>query len=323
MRSAWRQCGRKVFYRYVAGIEPVKTGKALVIGSAFHRGLEAIRTDDTEHLENFVGAELERIEDRDDRAVALAQVLAYLTGYQGAFRDEGESWVEVNPFSEYDQAEVGFVDKVARFPDGSLWIIEDKTTARFEDRELVAMALRMNDQIGTYTLAFRDRGIEVSGVKYRQVLKTQTRVKKTETVRDYGLRLIDSYLSEPTTFYREISVSFSNEELDKWAVQKERENLDAIQYLDQYDIDRWPFNGSSCIGPYGACEYLKLCSRRCDGSQREFQPNGKAPLDGGKFQTKIWSTPSPEARASEAARSADFNGFMDSKKEGEASYPPF
>jgi hypothetical protein len=249
---------------------------------------------------NIAMLPLEEIRDENDRLIAKGQVCAYVQSYALAFGFDSDVWVEVNPFENMDNGEVGYVDSVLELPDGSRWLVEDKTTSRFEDAETLAMALRMDDQIATYALAFADQGIKLAGVKYRQVLKTLLRQKKTETLQEYVERVGEVYQSEPGTYCREIQIIFNDDDLKTWRVQKDRENLDIIQYFDRYDLAEWPFNGSSCISAYGPCEFLGLCNNPCDTS-KNFTENGKEPLDGGIFKTKIWkstgSIPIPETDA--------------------------
>lgn len=226
----------------------------------------------------------------NDVTLLAAQTRAYLLGYFAAFaKDEARSHlVEVEVFDEGD-GETGFVDSLMNI-DGELWIVEDKTTGRFVDADQMELALRLDDQIGTYVLAMQDKGHNIAGVKYRQVLKTMTRVNKNETLEEYKKRVANIYLTETKDKVREFTIQLHQRELDLFRRQKERQNLEILSHLDVYDLDQWPANPSNCIGPYGPCDYLGICIKRCDNSQRTFKPRKTTPpQDSGNFQKQIWS----------------------------------
>lgn len=300
LRGAWRACGRKVFFRYVAGIEPIKRGKALGIGTATHAGLETYRRtlDIRKALAASSDAWLREMNrtgvDADEGQTIVDQIKAYVSGYLQHFGETHQttSLVEVQAFDEGD-GETGYLDSLVKYPDGTLWIVEDKTTARFVDSDLQQMALQLNDQVVTYVLALAERGIIVEGVKYRQILKTMTRRNKNENAKEYALRVMGLYVNDAEDKFREFEVRFTQAELVAWASHKARENMDVRQWLaSKASLESWPFNCGNCIGPYGPCEYLKLCSRGVDAAQREFKPNGKEPLDNGSYQAKIWRSDS-------------------------------
>lgn len=290
MRRTWLSCPRKVFYRYIAGIEPLKKGKALCIGTAFHAGLEAWRTGSkvAAAVAEEVMIELAAKNGVADPLMLGAQVRAYVLGYIMRFagEDQNTEQVEASAFDDGD-GEVGFIDSLHRYGDG-LWIVEDKTTSRFVDPDLMRMALRLDDQVGTYMLAYLERGYKIEGVKYRQTLKTATRQTQKESAAEYRDRVAEIYMEKPDA-YREFQIRLSEAELERWGKQKERQNLEILGHLDIEDIEQFPINSSSCIGTYGPCEYVGLCVNGCDSSQRKFKPRDKLPVDGGLFQERMWS----------------------------------
>lgn len=293
MRRSWLSCPRKVFYRYIAGIEPIRKGKALCIGTAFHAGLEAWRKSPTNGpvipaaLAEETMIELAAKNGIGEALMLGAQVRAYVLGYIMRFgsEDQGTQQVEASAFDDGD-GEVGFIDSLVRYGDG-LWIVEDKTTSRFVDEDVMRMALRMDDQVGTYILAYRERGFNVEGVRYRQTLKTATRQTQKESPADYRERITEIYMEKPDA-YREFQLRLSDAELERWAKQKERQNLEILSHLDLEDIEQFPINSTSCIGTYGPCDFVNLCVNGCDASQRKFKPRDKLPVDGGLFQERMW-----------------------------------
>lgn len=294
MRRTWLSCPRKVFYRYIAGVEPKRKGKALCIGTAFHAGLEAWRKNPKggevipAALAEETMIELAGKNGIGDALMLGAQVRAYVLGYILRFGsdDQGMEQVEAAAFDDGD-GECGFIDSLSRYGDG-LWIVEDKTTSRFIDPDVMRMALRMDDQVGTYMLAYLERGYKIEGVKYRQTLKTATRQTQKESPADYRERITEIYREKPDA-YREFEIRLSEAELLRWRKQKERQNLEILSHLDIEDIEQFPINSTSCIGTYGPCEYVGLCVNGCDSSERKFKPRDKLPVDGGLFQERMWS----------------------------------
>lgn len=294
MRNDWRSCPRKVFFRHIAAIRVLGSKKAFAVGSAYHNGLEAWRNDPRRDAmaaglvaANSYRTLIQRDGIADDGFTAL-QVMAYVVGYavRFALSDVGSVVAETHVFDDGD-AEIGFADCVIEFPDGRKFVVEDKTTARFEDETQMAWALRMNDQLSTYVAGLRGRGIDIHGGIYRQVKKTLTYPKKAESIEDYGNRVLEMYTTDQT-LYREFVVTWGDIELKRREKERERTNLQIVEWLDRTEFDEWPYNPSSCLGAYGPCDYVRLCANNRDGATRCYEPNGKRSIDNGSYQRQIW-----------------------------------
>ncbi len=303
LRASWRRCPKQIFYRYIAGIQSMRTSNALAIGSAFHTGLETWRNDPKR---DPMAAALTAAEAYTNKARATRiaddgythlQVMAYVIGYSVRYgmSDGGSKLAELQVFEEGD-AETGFADCVMEFADGRRFVIDDKTTARFDDEQAMAWSLKFNDQLATYASALLARGQKIDGALYRQVKKTGTYPKKNETNEQYGERIMEIYTTDPS-MYREFVITWTPEELKRLDQERERTNLDIVGWLDVKDDTAWPYNPNGCIGPYGPCDYVRLCANKKDATQRCFEPNGKAPIDDGSYQKRIWqsesNTPTP------------------------------
>lgn len=311
MRHAWRDCQRKVFYRWVAGIEPKAGKKALMIGTAFHRGLEVWRSNPMARRtpdivlniaeENF--REAAAASDLDEEVIlnSKAQVRAYVAGYLEVFGqvDTGSELVESQVFEDdgTGDGETGYVDALVRYPDGKLWVVDDKTTSSWHPEEAVGAALRLDDQLASYVGALNARGVEVAGARMRQIRKTQTRQTKAETAEDYAERIRAIYETTPS-LYREFVVEFSPKEIERARRQRELDNLAVLSFLDRTNLDDWPYNPTACRGVYGPCDYLRLCTVGRDTPERTFKPRSKGPLDGGDFQRQIWNEEKSEGSGS-------------------------
>jgi len=290
MRSAWRQCPRKVFYRYVAAIEPVRGKKAFAVGTAFHSGLEAWRSGCEVVEAGHIAANVYRNSmlkaGLEDDGYTSAQVCAYIQGYALKYfeSDQGQRLIEVSAFED-DDSEAGFVDCILEIK-GRHWIVEDKTAARFEDESAQLMALKLNDQIATYMFSVSQK-MKIEGVRFRQTKKTLTYPKKNEGLAEYSERILGIY-TETSDNYRELILEKNAFDKTACLKQRDRDNMEILSHMDKFDLADWPYNCGNCVGMYGPCEYLQLCARGKDQAQRLFKPNGKEPIDGNKFQTAIW-----------------------------------
>jgi hypothetical protein len=256
MRRAWRDCPRKVYFGFVKGLKPADPSRALTIGSAYHKGLEALRLGaDSPVMRGMISYELATAPDLP--AYTADQVYAYCAGYIKAFPDGLRT--QLSEVAVYDESaeEQGTIDAIS-VVDDQLWIIEDKTTSRFEDGQLFALSLRLNDQIASYYDGIRKRGFEVEGVRYRQVKKTLTRQNKNETPTEYAERVLDIYTKDANE-YREFIVTFDDTEVEMLRENRLKTNEEITKQLSIDDVDQWPYNCNACIGPFGPCEFLTLC----------------------------------------------------------------
>lgn len=296
MRRAWRDCGRKVYYRYVAAIEAKMEKKAFAIGTAYHKGIEIWRNHrfDAEAKHNALAVAIQGFREEtmgylgaQEMNTTISQISAYIMNYP---------WADVNgtldqelPVFPEDDGEIGFVDCLYTDLQGKRWIIEDKSAGMFTDAGQFFRSLQFNDQVLTYALAMHDYGKPVEGILYRQVLKTRTSQKKSEDAQEYAERIMEEYQENPNKYYREFRIETPKEKLLKWRFHKDRFNTDILSFFDVYDIEKWPFNPDNCVGMYGPCEYLALCSEGKD-TKGLYRNNKKDPLDGGTFRTKIFKS---------------------------------
>lgn len=185
--SAFKECPRKHFWLYEAGIRPIKTEPPLRFGSQFHLGLETYAK--TGDLSKAIGAAIERysfypqwIQTEDD---------------QNAFNDERTVLVEllaghINFWSEYDPIQIikpestfyvpivnpdtgkesrlfqsaGQRDAIGTWR-GKLKLIEYKTTsADLSPESVYWQRLLIDPQISHYNLATLQENIPIDGVLY-------------------------------------------------------------------------------------------------------------------------------------------------------------
>ncbi len=323
-RSAWRTCPRKVFYRSVAGVEPAASKRALVIGTAYHFGLETWRRTKSPAEAGIAAREkYQALCERDHvpfDETAWVQVQVYVEGYAKAFPLDNTAVLFEVPVFDEDDAEGGTADSVLRLPDGRVYVSEDKTTSRFDDPEVMAHALKMNDQVATYVWALRDRGVPVVGAFYRQVLKSGTKITLKENADSYRDRLRGIYMDPGEGKYREFQVTWTPSEMAQVRSEANRVSMEIVGTVERPSVKDWPFNPLSCIGPYGPCEYIKLCAKGPLAAS-DFKPTMEGPLDDGKFRQSLW----PSSRGGEAETQTGQGGFdpttLDDPNAGLAAFP--
>jgi len=291
MRSLYKSCPRKVFFRYVAGVEP-KTIKspALFMGRAFHMGLEqwrkvgnipdAVRQGQACLLD---GLQANGFEDAVIDA-ETAKLNAYLNGYTHRFgADRKRVWAPEVKVENQD--EVAYFDAVFE-DDGHVWVVEDKTRGRFAEN--LEWVLRVDDQLLSYACMAVDSGMHFGGFVYRETKKTTSRVTKKETVSQFAERMMTKYINEMDDLYRECVISYSPQEIDRYRSEKYNLNIAIQSAFKIHSFENWPRNTANCAGPYGECPFLALCATGSDALGQRYQSNDKEPLDGGRFKSEIW-----------------------------------
>jgi len=277
MRQMFKSCPRKVYFKYVAGIKPLRIeSKALLTGRAFHLGLSTFRESKNIDMamatmcDSFDGLETE------ENQIECCKLKAYLIGYLNYFDDEKKTW-RAEEKIETDST-LSYIDGIIVEEDGC-HLIEDKTrsvlTPRLDD------TMYTNDQLMNYVFECSKAGMKIKSIEIREILKSRTRPKKKESLEAYADRVLDEYQDSKDKFQ---SCSFSPDFLSLLDYQKEIDYFD--KYLNEWlksqrPLAHWPRNHFSCVNVYGSCDYLDLCSGACPN--RSFIRTDYEPLDGGKF----------------------------------------
>lgn len=288
MRAAFKTCPRKVFYRYIAGIEPHKDSKALAIGKAFHEGLDTWRTtgDETEAIQDAmdllkIHLKAETTESLEDE---MARVTAYLAGYFKAYPLDPHKGVKPEVKLTRGDDEVGFVDALWTDHDGQVWIIEDKTRSILTKQ--LDWVLELDEQTLNYGVLLRSAGYktnDIGGVIYRETKKAGIKRTKKETADDYCQRVLSLY-TDTTDHYLEHVAYFSNSKIVKFASENYHVDSAIRACFNHRELGGpWYRNTSNCVGKYGQCEYLQLCATGSDTTDMNYRTNGKPPMDGGKY----------------------------------------
>jgi len=161
--DTFEQCPRRFRYQYVDGLPQVPAPQ-LSFGSSLHAALEWLY--DRKHpvlptLDETLRALYDAWEtegyaavDRDEQLAAYEHARRIITGLHGRLERDGlrlpvavESWFEL-PFGE-DVVVVGAIDRIDAHDDGSLHVVDYKTSRRARTRSQVRTSL----QLAIYALA--------------------------------------------------------------------------------------------------------------------------------------------------------------------------
>lgn len=287
MRQSFKSCPRKVYFRYVAGIEPIqKDDTKLTIGKAFHLGLESIRQTSclaTGILESANMLDAANFTD-EDRVIEHCRMRAYLIGYTNHYDDLKRAW-DVEMKMEFD-GQVGFIDGVYE-GDNGLVLIEDKTRSLLT-KNLDTVAF-LSEQLITYALMANLSDMDVDHIQIRETQKTKSKPRKGESLDSYSSRILEEYTIDSSK-YQSAIVKYTTADLCRFSEEMAGFDAILIKWLGSgKPLYAWPRNSNACVAMYGPCEFMGICSGLgCEG----FCSNNKDPLDDGKFRNKFIPTTS-------------------------------
>jgi len=288
LRSAFKACPRKVYYKYVAGIDRILGDSAArAIGRAFHSGLEHIRRG--EGWQYAVASSKENLHDdllsnqwaSDEIKQEQIKIGIYLTGYLERYGDENRVWYDVEKSIETER-EIGFVD--ALFVEGdSYYIVEDKTRSTLTKN--LSYHVLVNEQLLNYAHLLREIGFNVKGAFYREIMKSRSSIKKTEGEAEFEARLREEYFHGDR--YQEGAIYFNDEMLDNYGKEKEDHDKYIMSLVNSGSrLERWPRNTDVCVGMYGQCDFIELCAG-CKGVADKFKCNDREPQDMGLGRSRF------------------------------------
>jgi hypothetical protein len=287
--KTYQACQHMYNLRYELGLIPRSDDAgARRFGALWHHGLEAL-------FKNWdLNQALEIIEELDGDVDPFDAVkLGVLLG--GYFARWGDSSLEVmgveqefliplvNPDTGSASrlwSQAGKKDAIVRKPDGSMWVMEHKTTS--EDITIGSaywQRLQMDTQCSVYLAAEKAAGHDVAGIIYDVVRKPTIRpcratpedVRKykkdgtlyasqrehDETPDEYRSRLVEDVAANPGDYFaRGEVVRLESEQQeaawDSWQVAK--------SIRESQLRDRWPRNPDSCVRYGRFCDYWPLCT---------------------------------------------------------------
>lgn len=267
------RCPREDQYANAMRRRPTEKSKPLVIGTAFHAGLEAWWT-----TRGAWDATVEAIPaglDRFDHAL----VSVMLAGYHVAWKSQLDRYDVIGVEMRFHTAHTrGILDVLLRERStGEPWIMEHKSASRADERYY--QALMFEQQITMYHDAAEALGHRAAGCIYDVAVKPDTRgplratpeesrkyTKKgelyksqretDETPEEYRARLLK--VIQPAHYQRrEIYRDEAELERLRWEVARIK---DDIERVDAGGTILEPRNPQACFrGPY-VCDYFDVCA---------------------------------------------------------------
>jgi len=260
--SAFGKCERYHQLRYLKRLRPMLQGLPLRFGTAFHLGIEH---GNPQAAGQFVRKGLERAfiqEDRQRVEIAAGQVESMVRGAIKAWSgSEQPSEREVEFCVPLINPETGRPSRRHRLGGkvdgvGADRTYEYKTTSRL-DRDYIDR-LEVDQQVDTYQDAMsRVLGRRIRQSVYRVALKVSIRVRKNESVPEYLRRVEEEYQTKPERYFHEEIVDRSDDQIELWRKDAWEKHL---RILSNESGGHAPRNANSCVGRFGRCEFLDLCS---------------------------------------------------------------
>ena len=171
----------------------------------------------------------------------------------------------------------GKIDAIIR-EGGQVKVVEHKTSGEsIEPDASYWDCLAMDTQISAYFLGASSLGHEPEAVVYDVIRKPAIRVKKDESIEQFGDRLAADVIDRPEFYYATRETARLDSDIleymeDVWAQSQQ------ILYFCNRKI--WPRNPSACT-TFGICEYFPLCTRcaEVDGVRFAIRADRHAELD--------------------------------------------
>lgn len=273
--ECFKTCHKKYKLRFLYWIVPKRKSAALEFGSLMHRLLE--RYLKCVSLSQDMGEPADTNEDFYEKLYTIlndwfaedlksfsadkietAKLMGLINGYvKTYYKSDIENYEVIDVEKEF-VADTGIngvkfagkVDGLVRSKkDGAYYIIEHKTAGIMDDDYVNQK--QIDSQTMTYAIWLESQlGIEISGVIHDIIMKQKIRLKKGETEDEFCERLKEDVSTEN---FRRITVNLSRDSLHSF----KSELLSACE--DLKGCKNYYKCTGSCLGKYGACEYLPLC----------------------------------------------------------------
>lgn len=251
--NCFKQCPKMFDYKYNQHLFRIDgDSTALILGKAFHRGIEL---GNVEELEKELDDNNDFLDENAEtnKVIVLAMVEAFFNKFP--HHNEGNVKHEVEIKTDFDDNEfIMYADAIVEEPDG-LILREYKTASRIDATYIDK--LEFNDQISRYCLAIeQELGKKVKKIEYYVAKKPLLRQKNGETLEQFRERLVEKITED------EESIQYF--ELHRTKEQLEEEKEDLIYDMNVINnTKRYTKNLSAC-SCYGNCPYLNLCMKEKD-----------------------------------------------------------
>ena len=270
--AKFRECPRRYWFEYELGRVTVRETAAISFGNAWHRAMEAWWIGGPE------AAAKSMIEIARDIDVGSAAKIAALLAHYDPPRDEYDVIAVEDAFevriqnpdaggrSFYGYRLAGKADVVLRRKEtGEVWICDHKTTSS----EIVGFgpywqALQIDAQMANYCLAYNARGfiydvVRKPGIKLCAKDKSAALEKGINPEDAYRERVEKVITDDPAVTFQWRPHLRTEED----TAEARRDLWQQVEMHRACARDgRFPRNSSACVGRYGVCPYLDVCTGR-------------------------------------------------------------
>ncbi len=262
--STARQCWKKYDFKYNYGLKPKHIHPKLHLGKIYHNALHLRNTgadndEVVEYIDTTYNDIINESELTDKEDLILGQYI--VKGMFLSYPYNTSEWEEFVPEEELEVPLCPGVDFRGRVDgrvkwNGHWWVWEYKTTGMHE-----RMFRERSDSSGQatgYVYAARKAfGEDFAGVYYDAVKRPLLRKRKTETVHDFGQRVLADYLDRPEFYHMRHPVYRSKEEVARWV----KDTCDLARDIRIREIqDEWYRNTDSCYRFNSECLFKKICN---------------------------------------------------------------
>ena len=242
-------CRKKFFFRDIACL--VRSGyevPALKFGAAIHEGLHQWKT-----IRSWDVPATEELWPYYDAAMCAYAEWYYEESFTILASEEKFEATIRNPKTGRPSRSFKMMGRIDGRTDQL--IIEHKTTSATTAGYLEK--LWTDRQIMLYTMYLRQNGLDIRGVLYDIIQKSNLRPRKNESPEAFRKRLDEQY-ADGQMFHREL-LYFSNDDLARveWEVWELTQ-----QILDCKRRNVWYNNPSHCFHWSRACQYYPICKSR-------------------------------------------------------------
>jgi hypothetical protein len=290
-------CKRRYFWKYVECFRPALKGKALLLGSMVHRGLEAYKAGNSiQEALDLIGAwrvdsDSPEFWDTEDGQIEHARARAMLRAYYAQWTAGRDQWVfqaSEEPFAinigghEY----AGVIDALAghaNSPQGPLYLWDHKTTSDeisnagvdyFQhlalDVQIAAYCEAVKVKYGAYPAILWDVLRKPTGKpKTKEVIRRRKdesdesvaarKAACMETLQEFEDRLVAEMAEEPDAYYVRRQV-FRTAEQQAEAIKELCEVCAEIEVYASKPGNLYPKNDALCTNRYGSCPFLGVCA---------------------------------------------------------------
>ena len=265
----YANCPRLFYWGFVENLAPDRPNMNFEIGSATHEALALLATSDDYPLEDAVAEAKKRLVrdlpkrrlPGDEEAIEVADrmveklVRGYVAHYgrHQQFKSIGNEVAGTVEIGENTGHFLRFrIDKIVNWR-GSLWILDHKTTAKMDMREVSKYQMSFQMQAYVYAVT-KYLGVRVNGVVVDMLVKTQIPQYHQE---------VYAYTDESLAEWEHDFVQYANE------IQARKDAMK--HYVDAGKDPKlvWRKNTGHCFN-YGTCTFRNLCLRDTPGERMAF-----------------------------------------------------